>query len=222
MRQWLCFDKIYCKIWRRGKWLSLWTQPLIITLPEKGNLQLCQNYRTIRLMSHLNKVIMKVVLNRPNQKRYLLMNRLDSQPVEVLKLYPKHIWPCHKKNKNYKSIQTHHLNILGYQSSNPSMKYYVLTFSHIWPCRKKSQINQRSLYQVPDSTYQVSRPLVDWFQRRKCWKAFTFYWHGIYVVMWPRPFGQIFVFSAPKGSTKIWLQMAQGFLKRSLKFSYYV
>ena len=83
--------------------------------------------------------------------------------------------------KNHKSIQSHHLNILGYISSNLSMKCYVLAFSHIWPCRKKIQINQRSLYQVPDSTHQVSRPLVDWFQRRKCWKAFTFYCHGIYV-----------------------------------------
>ena len=34
------------RIWRTGEWPTPWTQSLIITLPKKGNLQLCQNYRT--------------------------------------------------------------------------------------------------------------------------------------------------------------------------------
>jgi len=32
------------KIWQTGEWPTPWTQSLIITLPKKGNLQLCQNY----------------------------------------------------------------------------------------------------------------------------------------------------------------------------------
>ena len=36
----------------------------VITLPKKGNLQLCQNYRTISLISHSSKVMLKVILNR--------------------------------------------------------------------------------------------------------------------------------------------------------------
>ena len=32
--------------------------------PKKGNLQLCQNYRTISLISHSSKVMLKVILNR--------------------------------------------------------------------------------------------------------------------------------------------------------------
>ena len=31
------------RIWRAGEWPTPWTQSLIITLPKKGNLQLCQN-----------------------------------------------------------------------------------------------------------------------------------------------------------------------------------
>ena len=52
------------RIWRTGKWPTPWTQSLIITLPKKGNLQLCQNYRTISLISHSSKVMLKVILNR--------------------------------------------------------------------------------------------------------------------------------------------------------------
>ena len=36
----------------------------VLTLPKKGNLQQCQNYRTISLISHLSKVMLKVTLNK--------------------------------------------------------------------------------------------------------------------------------------------------------------
>ena len=52
------------RIWRTGEWPTPWTQSLIITLPNKGNLQRCQNYRTISLISHSSKVMLKVILNR--------------------------------------------------------------------------------------------------------------------------------------------------------------
>ena len=32
------------KIWQTGEWQTQWTQPLVITLPKKGNLQQCHNY----------------------------------------------------------------------------------------------------------------------------------------------------------------------------------
>ena len=41
-----------------------WTQCLIIIIPKKGNLQQCDNYRTISLISHASKVILKILLNR--------------------------------------------------------------------------------------------------------------------------------------------------------------
>ena len=47
-----------------GEWPTPWTQSLIMTLPKKGNLQLCQNYGTISLTSHSSKVMLKVILNR--------------------------------------------------------------------------------------------------------------------------------------------------------------
>ena len=48
------------KIWKTGEWPTTWTQSLVITLPKKGNLQLCQNYRTISLISHPSKVVLKI------------------------------------------------------------------------------------------------------------------------------------------------------------------
>ena len=52
------------KIWQTGEWPTPWTQSLIITLPKKGNLQLCQNCRTISLISHPSKGMLRILLNR--------------------------------------------------------------------------------------------------------------------------------------------------------------
>ena len=52
------------KIWQTGKWPTPWTQSLVITLPKKGNLQQSQNYRTISLIRHQSKVMLKIILNR--------------------------------------------------------------------------------------------------------------------------------------------------------------
>ena len=40
------------------------TQSLVITLPKIGNLQQCQNYQTVSLISHPSKVKLKIILNR--------------------------------------------------------------------------------------------------------------------------------------------------------------
>ena len=52
------------KIWQTGKWPPPWTQSVIITLPKKVNLQLCQNYRTISMISHSSKVMVRILLNK--------------------------------------------------------------------------------------------------------------------------------------------------------------
>ena len=58
------YTEICNRIWRTGEWPTPWAQSLIITPPKKGNLQLCQNYRTISLISHSSKAMLKVNSNR--------------------------------------------------------------------------------------------------------------------------------------------------------------
>ena len=51
------------RIWQIEVRPSLWTQSLVITHPKKGNLQQCQNYRPISLISHPSKVMMNIILD---------------------------------------------------------------------------------------------------------------------------------------------------------------
>lgn len=52
------------KIWATKQWPAIWTKSLIIPLPKKGNLRQCQNYRTISLICHTSKIMLRVILNR--------------------------------------------------------------------------------------------------------------------------------------------------------------
>ena len=52
------------KIWETKQWPDEWTRSLIFPLPKKGNLRKCGNYRTISLISHTSKIMLRVILNR--------------------------------------------------------------------------------------------------------------------------------------------------------------
>ena len=52
------------KIWETGEWPTPLTKSMIITIPKKGYLQICNNCRTIILISHPSKLMLKVLLNR--------------------------------------------------------------------------------------------------------------------------------------------------------------
>ena len=52
------------KIWETGIWPSDWTKSMIISLHKKGSKHKCENYRTISLISHSSKIMLKIILNR--------------------------------------------------------------------------------------------------------------------------------------------------------------
>ena len=56
-------------------------QSLVIALPKTGNLQQCQNYRTINLISYQSKVMLKIILTDwgLKRRRSLVKNRQASE-----------------------------------------------------------------------------------------------------------------------------------------------
>ena len=50
------------KIWETKEWLKEWTQSLVTPLIKNGNLKQCQNYRTVNLISHPSKIMLRVIL----------------------------------------------------------------------------------------------------------------------------------------------------------------
>ena len=60
--------KICNLVWKSGKWPTQMTKSLILPLAKKGDLKKCTNYRTISLISHPSKVLLKIINNRLKTK----------------------------------------------------------------------------------------------------------------------------------------------------------
>ena len=69
---------MYQKIWE----MKEWTQSFLIPLPQKSHLKQCKNCRTISLISHPSKVMLRVILNRLKAKaeELLTTNQADFRP----------------------------------------------------------------------------------------------------------------------------------------------
>ena len=54
-------------IWKTQQWSQDWKRSVFIPIPKKGNAKECSNYRTIALISHASKVILKILQARLQQ-----------------------------------------------------------------------------------------------------------------------------------------------------------
>ena len=52
---------IFQQIWKTQQWPQDWKRSVFIPMPKKGNPKECSNYRTIALISHASKVMLKIL-----------------------------------------------------------------------------------------------------------------------------------------------------------------
>ena len=55
------------QIWKTQQWRQDWKRSVFIPIPKKGNAKECPNYRTIALISHASKVMLKILQARLQQ-----------------------------------------------------------------------------------------------------------------------------------------------------------
>ena len=56
---WICQQ-----IWKTQQWTQDWKRSVFIPITKKGNAKECSNYRTIAFLSHVNKVMLKILQTR--------------------------------------------------------------------------------------------------------------------------------------------------------------
>ena len=49
------------QIWKTQQWPQDWKRSVFIAIPKKGSAKECSNYRTIALISHTSKVMLKIL-----------------------------------------------------------------------------------------------------------------------------------------------------------------
>ena len=55
------------QIWKTRQWPQDWKSSVFIPIPKKGNAKECSNYRTIALISHYSRVMLKILQVRLQQ-----------------------------------------------------------------------------------------------------------------------------------------------------------
>ena len=58
------------QIWKTQRWPQDWKWSVSIPVPKKGNAKECSNYRTIALISHASKIMLKILQARLQQYVY--------------------------------------------------------------------------------------------------------------------------------------------------------
>ena len=62
------FYKLCTLIWNRKEWPDDWVKSIFVPIPKKGDIQQCSNNRTIALICHCSKVILKIIAGRMKSK----------------------------------------------------------------------------------------------------------------------------------------------------------
>ena len=65
------------QIWKTQQWPQDWKRSVFISVPKKVNAKECSNYRTIALISHASKVMLKTLQARLQQ--YMIRELPDVQ-----------------------------------------------------------------------------------------------------------------------------------------------
>ena len=55
------------QVWKTQQWPQDWKRSVFIPIPKKGNAKECSDYRTIALISHASKVMLKILQARFQQ-----------------------------------------------------------------------------------------------------------------------------------------------------------
>ena len=56
----MVLHSVWQQIWKTQQWLHDWKRSVFIPIPKKGNAKQCSDYHTIALISHTNKVMLKI------------------------------------------------------------------------------------------------------------------------------------------------------------------
>ena len=70
--------------WKTQQWPEDWKRSVFMPIPKKDNAKECSNYHTIALITHANKVMLKILQARLQQyvNRELLMFKLVLEKAE--------------------------------------------------------------------------------------------------------------------------------------------
>ena len=158
------YHKLCAKIWKSEQWPSDWKIAIFITLPKKGDLLMCSNYRTISLVSHASKILLDVLLKG-------MGNKLEEEVSNTQSGFRKnrgtrdHIFNLRMIIQKYREINASlHTSFIDY-----SKAFDCVNHEQMWQTLKEMNFNQklinliRSLYESQQSAVRLECGTSEWF-----------------------------------------------------------
>jgi len=153
------------QIWKTLQWLQYWKRSVFIPIPKKGNAKECSNYRTIALISHASKGMLKILQVRLQQ--YVNCELPDVQAGfrkdrgtrdQIANI----CWIMEKARKSQINI---HFCFIDYAKA-----FDCVDHNKLWKMLKEMGIPDhltcllRNLYAGQEATLRTGHRMTDWFQ----------------------------------------------------------
>ena len=151
---------VWQQIWKTQQWPQDWKRSVFIPIPKKGNAKECSDYRTIALISHTSKVMLKILQARLQQ--YVNFELPDIQ-AGFRKAEDKLPTSAGSSKKQESSVKTSVDCFIDY-------KAFDCVDSKLWKILKEMRIPDhltcllRNLYAGQEETVRTGHGTTDWFQ----------------------------------------------------------
>ena len=156
------------QIWKTQQWPQDWKRSVFILIPKKGNAKECSNFRTIALISHASKVMLKILQARLQQCvnhefPYVQAGFRKGRGTrdQIANIY----WIIEKAREFLKNI---YFCFIDYAKA-----FDCVDHNKLWKSLKEMGIPDhltclfRNLYAGQEATVRIGRGTTDWFQIRK-------------------------------------------------------
>ena len=153
------------QIWKTQQWPQDWKRSVFIPIPKKGNAKECTDYRTIALISHASKVMLKILQARLQQ--YVNRELPDAQAGfrksrETRDQIANIRWIMEKAREFQKNI---YFCFLDYAKA-----FNCVDHKKLWKILKEMGIPDhltcllRTLYAGQEATVRIGHGTIGWFQ----------------------------------------------------------
>ena len=156
------------QIWKTQQWPQDWKRSVFIPIPKKGNPKECSNYRSIALISHASKVMLKILQARLQQ--YVNCELSDGQAGfgkgrgtrdQIANI----CWIMGKAREFQKNIRNIYFCFIDYAKA-----FDYVDHNKLWKILKGREIPGhltcllRNLYAGQEITVRTGHGTTDWFQ----------------------------------------------------------
>ena len=156
------------QIWKTQQWPRDWKRSVFVPIPKKGNAEECSNYCTIAFISHVSKVMLKILQARLQQyvKRELPDVQAGFRKGRGTRDQIANIcWIIEKAREFQKNI---YFCFIDYAKA-----FDCVDHNKVWKILKEMRVSDhltcllRNLYAGQEATVRTGHGTTDWFQVRK-------------------------------------------------------